>query len=105
MNRFRSVSPLSVLLAAMTFSLGMSVNVAAQQVNQNGEFTTSDHAETPPLRSIVPLREKEGHRAKPLRLILSSAASAPRTDPALQTRPAAAVTIYRAVEAGDVARG
>jgi uncharacterized membrane protein len=98
MKRFRLMSPLSVLVATTTITLlGMSVNVAAQQVNQNGEFTTSDHAETPPLRSIMPLPEKEGHRAKPIRLVVAAAAGASRVDPALQTRPAAAVTIGNVV--------
>jgi hypothetical protein len=91
MKWFRSMSLLSVLLAT-TFSLfGISANAAAQEVNQNGQFTTSDHAVTAPLRSITPLQEQEGHRDKPLRLLVRAAA--PKPDPALQTAPAAAVTV------------
>jgi hypothetical protein len=71
--------------------LGMSVNVTAQQVNQNGQFTTSDHAETPPLRTLTPLQEQEGHRDKPIRLLVRAAA--PKPDPALQKAPAAAVSV------------
>jgi len=69
----------------------MSGSLAAQQGNQNGQFTTSDHAETPPLRTLAPLPEKEGHRDKPIRLLVRG--TAPKPDPALQTAPAAAVAV------------
>jgi uncharacterized membrane protein len=92
MKWFSSVRQFSVFLATTTFFLlGMSVNVAAQDVDQNGQFTTSDHAVTAPLRSLVPLQEQEGHRDKPIRLLVRGAA--PKPDPALQTAPAAAVTV------------
>jgi hypothetical protein len=96
MKWFRSTRLSSVLLATATASLlGISANVAAQDVNQNGQFTTSDHAVTAPLRSLVPLQEKEGHRDKPIRLLVRGAA--PKPDPALQTAPAAAVTVGNVV--------
>jgi hypothetical protein len=68
-----------LLLAAFTTTL------SAQNVNQHGEFKGSDHAVTPPLRNIAPLQEQEGHRDKPLRLILKNGAVTPKADPAIQT--------------------
>ena len=75
---------LSVILTAAILFGGATV--AAAQGSSRGELKRADHATTPPLRDIVPLRENEegGHHEKPLRLIVRTA-HGNQTDPVIQT--------------------
>src|SRR5690242_12683224 len=57
------------------------------------ESSRGDHAKTPPLRDMPPAHETEGHRDKPLRLILPRGASTPRADAAVQNFATAAPSV------------
>src|SRR5882757_4684354 len=77
-----SLTLMSVLL---TLPLFTTTSAMAQQGHAYGVFKHSDHAVAPPLRDTVPLPEKEGHRDKPIHLLLTPATRAPKPDGALQT--------------------
>ena len=90
------VAVFSVILGILV----LPILAVAQNVTQRGEFTTSDHATTRPLREIVPLREQEGRREKPIRLLVRPGATSGAADGALQTAPAA-VTVVGSVVSFD----
>ncbi len=58
-----------------------------------GEWSKGDHAKTIPLRDMKPIiPEEEGHRDKPIRLLVAAAPTG-APDTALQTQAVAAVTV------------
>jgi hypothetical protein len=85
--RFRHVRFLCFLLLA-----SLSALPAQSHDQPKIEFRGSDHAQTPPLRSMPPAEEREGHRDKPLHLLVHQApGNSP--DGALQTQPGPAVSV------------
>ncbi len=82
------------IFALLVLSLfPLATSLVAQNVNQHGQFTTGDHATTPPLRQIVPLPEKEGHRDKPIRLLTPAGTRSGLPDRALQAATSTATAI------------
>ncbi|MFC5489852.1 hypothetical protein ACFPK6_11555 [Dokdonella soli] len=79
----------------------MSSTALAQNNEQVGQFTTSDHAVLPPLYEVTPLKEKEGHRDKPLRILINPEAAASRPDAAAQTAIVPAVATVGSVVSFD----
>jgi hypothetical protein len=80
----------SVSLAGLLFSLVFSTSVFAEH---RPEWTKGDHAKTIPLRDmkqIIP--EEEGHRDKPIRLLVPAAPTG-APDTALQTAAVSAPTV------------
>ena len=85
--RFSHVRLLCFLLLASVSSLP-----AFSQANATREFHGSDHASTPALRNMPPMAEREGHRDKPLHLLVHQApGNAP--DGALQSQPGPAISV------------
>jgi hypothetical protein len=78
----------AVLLVSLAFLLTLPAFA-----EHHAEVSHGDHAKTPPLRDMPPAHETEGHRDKPLRLVLQPGASTPRPDAALQSFTAAAPTV------------
>jgi hypothetical protein len=77
---------------ALVLSAALLVTLPAY-AEHHAEVSHGDHAKTPPLRDMPPAHETEGHRDKPLRLLLQSGASATRNDGALQSVTAAAPSV------------
>lgn len=85
-------------VASLVFGVLLLNSIAfAQERNQHGQFTTSDHAVTRPLREIVPLKEQEGHRDKPIRLMVRGTSGPNAVDGALQVAPAAVTAVGNVV--------
>ena len=77
-----SVTVLLTLLASAIGSYAMGA--ATDPGDMQGEFQGSDHAVTPNLRDIAPLREKEGRREKPIGMLRGKGTVTATRDAALQ---------------------
>src|SRR5438270_1051341 len=84
----RSVRLLFLVAALLTYAFPLIA-----QENHRPEFSHADHAHTLPLKNLPPLHEQEGHRDKPLHILLQQGASSARADGALQTTPGANVSV------------
>jgi len=84
---------LSLLFCGTAFAQNTNssnVTTTPKQGNMQGERKESDHAQTPNLRDIKPLPEKEGRREKPLRLVPPKGSAAGTPSAAVQTTASAA---------------
>ena len=104
MNHFhpvltRFVGSLTIAAAFVFGSASVSHAKGNPQVQQ-GEVQRGDHAMTPPLRDVIPLKEDDehGHRDKPIHLIVR-APKPGQTDPVVQSgvTPAAAASVGNVV--------
>ncbi len=64
---------------------------------QKGTVKHSDHAEAPPLRDTAPLKEKDGQRDKPIRLLGAKNAISSTPDTAVQSFAVSAPTVGNVV--------
>src|SRR5262249_8909807 len=99
------------VLAFLFMALAANFLVAQQQSPNRPalqrftpEWSRADHAHTIPLRDMVPMKPREGHHEKPIRLLVPSAGKAGQ-DTALQTLAISAPSVGNVNSFAGVGQG